>query len=295
MPRTCLEFERRTSLEDGSGEAGVEEELAVAFHAEDGGVDEGEGLAAEGSDGVLDAVDGELVGGGVADDAAFADVLAAGFKLGLDEENCVAVPVLACGSERRDDGWENEGGGDEADVESEEGDGGGRGMGGGNCRSLHCVLRPPVEMTRFGGYGGCGVELAGGEEAGVGALKEGDAGVGAEFVVDLAVAGVDGEDGGGAVLEHAVGEAAGGGSDVGAGEAGEGEVPGGEGGFELEAAAGDVAEVVAEEADGDGVVDGGARFVDALLVDQDAAGEDERLRTLAGGGEGAVYEELVEA
>jgi hypothetical protein len=41
--------------------------------------------------------------------------------------------------------------------------------------------------------------------------------------VDLAVAGVDGEDGGGAVLEHAVGEAAGGGADVGAGEAFDGD------------------------------------------------------------------------
>ena len=29
-----------------SGEAGVEEEFAVAFHAEDGRVDEGKGLAA---------------------------------------------------------------------------------------------------------------------------------------------------------------------------------------------------------------------------------------------------------
>jgi hypothetical protein len=45
----------------------VEEELAVAFHAEDRGIDEGEGLAAEVVDGGLDAVDGELVGGGVAE------------------------------------------------------------------------------------------------------------------------------------------------------------------------------------------------------------------------------------
>jgi hypothetical protein len=148
---------------------------------------------------------------------------------------------------------------------------------------------------------GRGVELAGGEEAGVGALEEGDAGVGAELVVDLAVAGVDGQDGGGAVLEHAVGEAAGGGSDVGAGQALDGDVPGGEGGLELEAAAGDVTEVVAQHADDGGVVDEGAglgglsAFFEALLVDQDAAGEDERLRALAGGGEGAVYEELVEA
>jgi hypothetical protein len=79
----------------------VEEELAVAFHAEDGRVDEGEGLAAERADGVFDAVDGELVGGGVADDAAFADVLAAGFELGLDEEDGFALPRFRVGRGRR--------------------------------------------------------------------------------------------------------------------------------------------------------------------------------------------------
>ena len=136
--------------------------------------------------------------------------------------------------------------------------------------------------------------MAGGKEAGVGAFEEGDAGVGAELVVDLAVAGVDGEDGGGAVLEHAVGEAAGGGSDVGAGEAFDGEVPGGESGFELEASAGDVAEVAAEHADNGGVGDGDAGLVDTLLVDEDPAGEDKGLGSFAGGGEGAVNEELVE-
>jgi hypothetical protein len=113
-------------------------------------------------------------------------------------------------------------------------------------------------------------------------------------VVDLAVAGIHREDAGGAVLEHAVGEAAGGGADVGAGEAFDGDVPGGEGGFELEAAAGDVAKVVAEEADGGIIGNRSAGFVDALLVDQDAAGDDHGLGTLAGGGEGAVNEELVE-
>ena len=66
-----------------------------------------------------------------------------------------------------------------------------------------------------------------------------------------------------------------------------------EGGFQLEAAAGDVAEVVAEETDGGGVGDGGAGLVDALLVDEDAAGDDHGLGALAGGGEGAVNEELV--
>jgi hypothetical protein len=221
------------------------------------------------------------VGCGVADDAAFADVLAAGFELGLDEDNGFALPLGFGGSECGEDGGEDEGGGDEADVHREEA----------------YVLRGGREFRTWGAgdLGGVRVELAGGEEASVGAFEEGDAGVGAELVVDLAVAGVDGQYGGGAVLEEAVGEAAGGGADVGAGEGLDGDGPGGEGGFEFEAAAGDVAEVVAEEADDGGVVDRGAGFVDALLVDEDAAGDDEGLGALAGGGEGAVNEDFVEA
>ena len=88
----------------GSGEAGMEEELAVAFHAKDGRIDEGEGLAAEGADGVFYAMDGELVGGGVADDAAFAYVLAAGFELRLDEEDGFALPFGFGRGEGCDDG-----------------------------------------------------------------------------------------------------------------------------------------------------------------------------------------------
>jgi hypothetical protein len=74
----------------------VEEELAIPFHAEDGRVDEGEGLAAESAHRIFYAVDGQLVGGRIADDAAFANVLAAGFELRLDEENGVALPLLLC-------------------------------------------------------------------------------------------------------------------------------------------------------------------------------------------------------
>jgi hypothetical protein len=69
----------------------------------------------------------------------------------------------------------------------------------------------------------------------------------------------------------------------------------GEGVLELEAAAADVFEIGAEEAN-DGVGgDGGAWFVDALLVDQDAAGEDEGLGSLAGGGMALIDEKLVDA
>ena len=138
-------------------------------------------------------------------------------------------------------------------------------------------------------------ELAGGEEAGVGALEERDTGVGAELVVDLAIASVDGQDGVSAVLEHAVGKAAGGGTDVGAGEAFDVDGPGSEGGLQFEASAGDEARVVAGEAKDGGIGDTGAGFVDALLVDEDAASDDHGLGTLAGFGEMAIYEKLVEA
>jgi hypothetical protein len=65
--------------------------------------------------------------------------------------------------------------------------------------------------------------------------------------------------------------------------------------LELEAAAADVLEIGAEEADGGGDGDGGAGFVDALLVDEDAAGEDESLGAFAGGSVALVDEEFVEA
>ena len=45
-PEGPCSLQQGPSSEDASGEAGVEEEFAVAFHAEDGRVDEGEGLAA---------------------------------------------------------------------------------------------------------------------------------------------------------------------------------------------------------------------------------------------------------
>ena len=65
----------------------MEEELAIAFGAGDGGVDDFDVGAAGLFDAGAHAVDGELMGGGIADDAAFADVLASGFELGLDEED----------------------------------------------------------------------------------------------------------------------------------------------------------------------------------------------------------------
>jgi len=242
-----------------SGEAGVEEELLVAFHASDGGGDGFDDLPVEGADAVGDAVDGELVGLGVADDAAFADVAAAGFELGLDEDDGF--------DERRgggEDGFEKEGGGDERHVHNQE-------------------------------QGLAGVEGARGEEAGVGALHEGYAGVSAELHRDLAEAGVDGGDVGCAVLEEAVCEAAGGGANVKAGAAGNGDLPMFEGFFELEAAATDVALLLAEEAYGGVGRNGGAGLVHLLLADENAAGEDEGAGALAAGDQAEGDKEEVNA
>ena len=94
-------------------------------------------------------------------------------------------------------------------------------------------------------------------------------------------------------MEHAVGEAAGGGSDVDAGEVGEVDGPVRESAFEFEAAATDVFEIGAEEAN-DGVGgDGGTWLVNTLFVDEYAACEDESLRAFTRSGVALVDEKLV--
>jgi hypothetical protein len=65
----------------------VQQELAIPFGAGDGRVDDFDGSAAVLLDAGADAVDSELVGGGIPHDSAFADVLSSGFELGLDEED----------------------------------------------------------------------------------------------------------------------------------------------------------------------------------------------------------------
>ena len=92
----------------------------VAFHAVDGGVDDFDAGAVLFGYALADALDGLLAGFGVADDAAFADVAAAGFELRLDEDDGFALPGLLGRAERAEDGGENEGGGDEGDVHCEE-------------------------------------------------------------------------------------------------------------------------------------------------------------------------------
>src|ERR1700691_2131664 len=122
----------------GLGPDGVEEEFAIAFSAGDGRVDDVDLRAADLLDAGADAVDGELTGGGIAHDAAFADALAAGFELGFDEDDGFdgrmsdgvgRVSDICPSGVRRvvegfEDGWQDQRCGDEGSVNSQEGDAG---------------------------------------------------------------------------------------------------------------------------------------------------------------------------
>jgi len=243
----------------------MEEVLVVSLHAEDGGVNEVDGGAVLLDDTVANAFDGGLTRIGVSYDATFTDVGAACFELRFDENNDGALPRVIGSTESREDGGKNECRGDEGNVHRDEG--WGRGVG----------------DKKFSER----------EEAGVGALAEGDAGVIPKLLSDLAVAGVNSQNRVCAGLEHAVGESTCGGSDVDAGEISEVDGPVGEGALELESAAADIFEIGAEEANGGVGGDGGTWFVNALLVDENTACEDESLCAFAGGGVALIDEKLV--
>ena len=80
------------------------------------------------------------------------------------------------------------------------------------------------------------------------------------------------------MLQHAIGKTAGGGADIGALAAVQVDLPAGQRGFQLDAAPADVALLFSQHSQKRSVVDGGAGFLDFLLIDQHPPGEDQRLR-----------------
>ncbi len=83
------------------------------------------------------------------------------------------------------------------------------------------------------------------------------------------------------MLQHAIGEATGGRADVETESSIEADGPVGERGLQLQSAAAYVAKIRAEQADGGVGREGCTGFVVLLLMDENAAGEDECLRALA--------------
>ena len=244
----------------------MEEILVIAFHAKDRRIDDVDLRAAMLDYTAAHAVDRGLASVRIADDAAFADMGSPRLELRFDEENRCASPGAFRRAESAENGRQHEGRGDEGDIHRQEG---GSGL-------------------------ACNEEFARREQPRVGALAEGDASIVAELLGNLAVAGIDGHNTGGSGLQHAVGEAAGRGSHIDAGESVQRDAPMGERALQLETAAADVPQVGAEQADGGGRRDGGAGFVDALLVDQNPARENERLSAFAGGGMTQIDQQLVQ-
>jgi len=199
----------------------------------------------------------------VANDAALADVSASGFKLRLDEDN--RLSERGRGGEN---GLQQQGYGDKRNVHDEKGE----------------LLAALSDRER-----------AGGEKPGVGALKQADAGVGAELHGDLSEAGIDSSDVSGAVLEQAISEAAGGGADIEAIAPGNSYEPVLQGSGQLEAAAADVGRVFAEDANRRVFRDGDTGLVDFLFADENAAGENHGAGSLSAGNESAFHQQQINA
>jgi hypothetical protein len=227
----------------------VEEEFAIALGAEDGRIDDFNFGASQGDDGFADLGNGAKLGRLTAHDSAFANQSAADFKLWLDEENEFAARLSFVGKRGTQGRGQHLGRGDEGDIHGDEFD-----------RLGHLLQ---FEITR------------------VGFLQQTDARVGAKTRIDLTVSGIDGENAGGSVLQHAVGKTAGRGSNIHANGALERDAPVGERGLEFEASAADITQVIAEQANDAIVGDRVARLLNFLLIDKDASGENHGLRALA--------------
>ena len=160
----------------------------ISLHSMDGGVDNFDAGAVLFGGAVADAFDGLLAGFGVADDAAFADVFAASFKLRLDEDDGFALPFfleLVLSAARI-------------------------------AGRTRVAEMKETSIAKKTGVGCSGVGSSPGlRRPGVGAFAQDDAGIVAELLGRSGrLAGVDGEDGSCAMLQRAVGEAAGRGADV---------------------------------------------------------------------------------
>ena len=133
------------------------------------------------------------------------------------------------------------------------------------------------------------------EISGVGLLQQLHAQIRPQPCVNLAVSRIDGDHLSGAVLQHAIGKSAGGRSNIHASSAGEIDLPVAQRCFQLQAAASNVFEVLAEQSDGSVKIDAGAGFLNFLFVDQHATGKHHCLCALARRHEAALHQKLVDA
>jgi hypothetical protein len=205
-----------------------------------------------------DAGNGLFVQGGIAHNAAGADIFAAEFELGFDEADELAVVRMQHGHH----GWEDQGQRDEGKIKHRQ------------INRFRNIVRQ--EMPE--------IELLAGD----------DPGVAADLPDQLVGAHIEGIDLGRAVLEQAVGEPAGGGSGIETGQAGRIDLKMRQGSFQFKAPSADIPWF---GFDGNGVVrfDGLSGFGGRVAINQHFAGKDETFGLLAGITEAAFREGGIEA
>jgi hypothetical protein len=226
----------------------VQQKFPIALRAEDWGIDDIRAGAAFGQKRLANFVDGSGLGGFVADNAAFADMLPASLELRLYEHD--ELPALALyRKRRRDDRRQKQRGRNERDVHGDEID-----------ELAHLFM---------------------GKVAGVGFLKQADPRILTKAKIDLSVPGIDCNDSRSPVLQQAIGKTAGGSADIQTNLALHVDLPVFQSFFQLKAAAAHVLQVFPKQTNLGVRVNGSAGFLDFLPVDQYVASEDERLGSFA--------------
>jgi Cys-tRNA(Pro) deacylase len=178
----------------------VHKKLHVAVTTGEGRLDQTEHRPTLGAPPFYEPGANALADGGIGDDAVMGDVEGAGFELWFQEDD-----ARGCGRKTVCHGRQDLRQGDEREIRDEE-----------------------LERREWG------------QGAGIHALDVRDARVCCQAWMELAMADIDGKDGGGAMLEEAVGETASRGAEIEAGEAGDFDREGAERGLELEPSATDV-------------------------------------------------------
>src|SRR5712692_6759224 len=201
----------------------------------------------------------------VAHNAAFPDLLAAGFKLWFHQHNNLPSTPFGSrvGKSRSDHRRQNQGCGNEGNIHDDQ---------------VHDFANLLLS-----------------EVTGVSLLQQSDALILTEAKIDLPIARVHRNDAGCPVLQQAVGEPAGRGADIQTDFAANLDMPMLESLFQLEAATTDVLQVFAQESEVGLYIHAGAGLLDFLSINQHFASEDQGLRALARGCHAALQEQFVES
>lgn len=242
----------------------MQQEFTIPFRSGNGRVDDVDMVAAGIPNALRDSLDGESMRCWIAHDASLADALTAHFELRLDQDDAFERVAGACLMARcRSDGRQYEGCRNEGDIHGKEFD--------------------------------PGRKIAGNQVAGIRTLHQADSLVTSQALGNLPIARVHSEHTRGAMLEYAVGKAAGRGSHVEAKSAIQTDAPVFEGALQLESAAAYVSQVIAKKTQRRGFIHGVAGLGDFLLIDEDTPGKNQRLRPFPRGSQPSIGSEFVES